>query len=121
MYAAKQYAYSFHRFFLAMPFSCSSRRSLRYTLPNFDTHRLTLLYTIHFSSNTHSEQRRGEQLLIIGVNQSAAEYIGESVQYRAKNQQATTNGAQKKGWENLIIGGQNLKGFDCKATKIKYA
>ncbi len=36
------------------------------------------------------------------------EYIGDSGdsgQYRAKNQQATTKGAQKKEREDLIIGG----------------
>ena len=100
MYAAKQYAYSFHRFFLAVPFSCSSRRlrrSLRYTPPHSDIQRLTPLYTIHFASHTRSEQGRGEQLLLSGVYRSAAEYIGESGQYRAKNPQATTKGAQKRG------------------------
>ncbi len=54
---------------------------------------------IHFASHTRSEQGRGEQLLLSGVYWSAAEYIGESGQYRAKNQQATTRGAQKKGRE----------------------
>ncbi len=104
MYTAKQYAYSFHTFILGVPFSCSShclRRSLQYTPPHPEIHRLMPLYTIHFASHTHFEQGRGEQLLLSSVYPSVAEYIGESSksgQYRAKNQQATT-----KGREDLII------------------
>ena len=109
MYAAKQYAYSFHKFFLAKPFSCSSRQSLRYTPPHSDIHCLTPLYTIHFASHTRSEQGRGEQLLLSGVYRSAVEYIRERGQSRTKNQQATTKGAQKKGRGDLIIGGQNFQ------------
>ena len=115
MYAVKQYAFSFHRFFLAVPFSCSSRRlrlSRRYTSPNSAKLRLAPLYTLHFASQTRSEQGRGEQSLLIGVYRSSAEYIGgsgESCQYRAKNQQATTKGTQKKWRGDLIIGGQNFQ------------
>ena len=115
MYAVKQYAFSFHRFFLAVPFSCSSRRlrlSRRYTSPNSAKLRLAPLYTLHFASQTRSEQGRGEQSLLIGVYRSSAEYIGgsgESCQYRAKNQLATTKGTQKKERGDLIIGGQNFQ------------
>ncbi len=67
---------------------------------------------IHFASHTRSEQRRGKQLLLSVEYRSAAEYIGESGesgQYRAKNQKATTTKKKKKGWEDLAIGGQNYQ------------
>ncbi len=51
---------------------------------------------IPLASHTRSEGR-GEQILLSHVYQSAAEYIEESSQYRAKNQQATTKGEKKKG------------------------
>ncbi len=97
MYAVKQYTLSFHRFFLALTFSCSSRRLRRYTPSNSAKLRLTPLYTLHFASQTRSEQGRGEQSLLSGVYRSSAKYIGksdESGQYRAKNQQATTKGSE---------------------------
>ncbi len=64
---------------------------------------------LHYASHTRSEQGRGVYSLLSGVYRSSAKYIGESGQYRAKNQQATTKGTQKKERGDLIIGGQNFQ------------
>ncbi len=86
--------------------------------------RLTPLYTLHFASQTRSEQGRGEQSLLIGVYRSSAEYIGgsgESCQYRAKNQQATTKGTQKSGGGIWLLEVKFSKGFDRDVIKVKYS
>ncbi len=133
MYATKHYAYSFHRFFLVVPFSCSScrlRRSLQYTSPHSDIYTpINVAEMIHFAYHTCYKQGRGEQLLLSVVYRSAAEYIRETREsgqcIAQKINRPPLKKHKKRGERIWLLEVKIFKGLrsQCykKCIKIKYA